>query len=208
MTDILQRCLLLAALLILPPPASQAAISSVSQSLHPEHGKRYLPRAAIHVPRISSGEKGQLLPPAAALLRQLRGGSNAEDQDLPSSGGEDVRGDEGSDDRSSSAVGDVPDNAPASCPGTASEKAGKASGCDGCPNQKACASGEGAPEDPDAEAIGTRMGSIKYKVPEPHSDTAPPPARFCLSLPLSRPPDPTHGRVLPTALLPNSPSPR
>jgi len=59
--------------------------------------------------------------------------------------------------------GDVPDNAPASCPGTASDQAGKTDGCAGCPNQKACSSGEKA-VDPDAEAIAERMAEIKYKV--------------------------------------------
>ncbi|MCO5565363.1 hypothetical protein L7F22_019036 [Adiantum nelumboides] len=34
----------------------------------------------------------------------------------------------------------VPENAPAHCPGTESEDAGKASACDGCPNQSVCAS--------------------------------------------------------------------
>lgn len=34
-------------------------------------------------------------------------------------------------------VGHVPDNAPASCPGTQAVEAGKADGCAGCPNQAA-----------------------------------------------------------------------
>uniref|UniRef100_A0A7S2VZM6 Cytosolic Fe-S cluster assembly factor NUBP1 homolog n=1 Tax=Eucampia antarctica TaxID=49252 RepID=A0A7S2VZM6_9STRA len=36
----------------------------------------------------------------------------------------------------------APDNANESCVGPTAETAGKASGCDGCPNQSACASGE------------------------------------------------------------------
>ena len=37
------------------------------------------------------------------------------------------------------------------CVGPSSDSAGKASGCDGCPNQKACAAGEGKQEDPDLQ---------------------------------------------------------
>ena len=36
------------------------------------------------------------------------------------------------------------------CVGPASDRAGKASSCDGCPNQKACAEGAGRDEDPTA----------------------------------------------------------
>lgn len=34
------------------------------------------------------------------------------------------------------------------CPGTQSEKAGKAEPCDGCPNQKICSSGKASIPDP------------------------------------------------------------
>ena len=40
------------------------------------------------------------------------------------------------------------------CVGPSSERAGTASGCDGCPNQKACAAGEGRKEDPDLQLLG------------------------------------------------------
>eukprot|EP00775_Hariotina_reticulata_P011625 gene11625-11769_t len=58
---------------------------------------------------------------------------------------------------------DVPENAPQHCPGTSSEEAGKASACQGCPNQAVCAS---APKgvDPDLAAIAERMSSIKNKL--------------------------------------------
>jgi len=36
----------------------------------------------------------------------------------------------------------VPLDANESCPGVQDPSAGKRSGCEGCPNQKACASGE------------------------------------------------------------------
>lgn len=39
---------------------------------------------------------------------------------------------------------EVPENANAGCVGPTSEQAGKSSGCEGCPNQSACASGAGA----------------------------------------------------------------
>ncbi len=42
----------------------------------------------------------------------------------------------------------VPDNANSGCVGVQSEQAGKATGCAGCPNQGACASGEAAKVDP------------------------------------------------------------
>lgn len=34
------------------------------------------------------------------------------------------------------------------CPGTQSKEAGKVSGCQGCPNQSVCASGQPQPPDP------------------------------------------------------------
>jgi Mrp family chromosome partitioning ATPase len=50
------------------------------------------------------------------------------------------------------------------CVGPQSEKAGKASGCDGCPNQKACADGEGRKEDPELAVIVQRLANVKRKV--------------------------------------------
>lgn len=61
------------------------------------------------------------------------------------------------------AEGDVPDNAPESCPGTQSEQAGKSAACAGCPNQKICATAPKGP-DPDLAAIADRMSSIKHKI--------------------------------------------
>ena len=43
-------------------------------------------------------------------------------------------------------------------------RTGKAAACAGCPNQAACASGQGAALDPDAGAIRDRMASVDYKV--------------------------------------------
>ncbi len=65
-----------------------------------------------------------------------------------------------------SQVGEVPANAPTSCPGVGSEDAGKASSCAGCPNQAACASGAAAlPLEHRApeviNSIRKRIGSVK-----------------------------------------------
>ena len=60
-------------------------------------------------------------------------------------------------------VGDVPENANAHCPGTASKQAGKSASCKGCPNQAACASAPKGP-DPDLHAIALRMKTIKHKI--------------------------------------------
>jgi Mrp family chromosome partitioning ATPase len=60
-------------------------------------------------------------------------------------------------------MSDIPDNAPESCPGTGTEKSGKAAPCAGCPNQGVCASGE-KPVDPDIDSIQFRMSAIKHKV--------------------------------------------
>ena len=57
----------------------------------------------------------------------------------------------------------VPENAPAHCPGTESEQAGKADACAGCPNQDACASAPKGP-DPDLPLIKQRMSRIKHKI--------------------------------------------
>lgn len=51
----------------------------------------------------------------------------------------------------------------ADCPGTASEAAGSADACQGCPNQAACASAPKGP-DPDLAAIAARLAPIKHIV--------------------------------------------
>lgn len=57
----------------------------------------------------------------------------------------------------------VPENAPAHCPGTESEQAGKASACEGCPNQGVCASTPKGP-DPDLPIIKERMKGVRSKI--------------------------------------------
>ena len=51
----------------------------------------------------------------------------------------------------------------ADCPGTASEVAGKAASCQGCPNQQACASAPKV-EDPDLAVIEERMRAVRHKI--------------------------------------------
>lgn len=58
----------------------------------------------------------------------------------------------------------VPDSIPNACPGTQSEKAGKVNACEGCPNQKVCASGEPQPEDPAIQAIKERLSGVRHKM--------------------------------------------
>jgi Mrp family chromosome partitioning ATPase len=60
-------------------------------------------------------------------------------------------------------VGEVPEDANQHCPGTEAETAGKASACEGCPNQQICATAPKGP-DPDLAAIEERMSSVKHKV--------------------------------------------
>ena len=50
------------------------------------------------------------------------------------------------------------------CVGPASDVAGKASGCSGCPNQNACASGKGKEVDPSIAIVSDRMSKIKHKI--------------------------------------------
>jgi len=61
-------------------------------------------------------------------------------------------------------MADVPENAPEHCPGTASEEAGKASSCAGCPNQEICASGQARAPDPDLPRIQERLACVKHRV--------------------------------------------
>ncbi|XP_052766363.1 cytosolic Fe-S cluster assembly factor nubp1-B-like [Mya arenaria] len=57
----------------------------------------------------------------------------------------------------------VPENAPAHCPGTESEDAGKASACQGCPNQTTCSALPKGP-DPAVAEVGKRLRSVKHKI--------------------------------------------
>lgn len=50
---------------------------------------------------------------------------------------------------------------PSDCPGMNSESAGKSSTCEGCPNQKICASGEGVQKDPSISLVAKRLSSVK-----------------------------------------------
>jgi Mrp family chromosome partitioning ATPase len=59
---------------------------------------------------------------------------------------------------------DRPSNAPEACVGPASDEAGKASACDGCPNQSACAAGEGKKVDPAVAEVRERLKDVKHKV--------------------------------------------
>jgi len=59
---------------------------------------------------------------------------------------------------------DIPEDAPEHCPGTESSSAGKASACEGCPNQKVCASGEANLPDPDLPKIAENLSSVKHKI--------------------------------------------
>merc|ERR1719328_148515 len=54
--------------------------------------------------------------------------------------------------------------APDHCPGTGTEMSGKADACEGCPNQKICASAGPAPVDPDIAVISERLAGVKHKV--------------------------------------------
>ncbi|KAF4655666.1 cytosolic Fe-S cluster assembly factor nbp35 [Perkinsus olseni] len=59
---------------------------------------------------------------------------------------------------------EVPENAPESCPGVGSDAAGKADGCAGCPNQKACSSGAGKEEDPMVNEVAYKLRNVKRKI--------------------------------------------
>uniref|UniRef100_T1IU54 Cytosolic Fe-S cluster assembly factor NUBP1 homolog n=1 Tax=Strigamia maritima TaxID=126957 RepID=T1IU54_STRMM len=59
-----------------------------------------------------------------------------------------------------SSMSEIPEH----CPGTQSEEAGKASACQGCPNQSMCASGKTKGEDPDIPLITEKLSSIKHKI--------------------------------------------
>ncbi|CAM9178582.1 unnamed protein product [Ectocarpus fasciculatus] len=58
----------------------------------------------------------------------------------------------------------TPSNANAECVGPSAETAGTASGCAGCPNQAACASGEAKKPDPAIAFVSDRLSRIKHKI--------------------------------------------
>ncbi|XP_006895274.1 PREDICTED: cytosolic Fe-S cluster assembly factor NUBP1 isoform X2 [Elephantulus edwardii] len=53
---------------------------------------------------------------------------------------------------------------PQDCPGTGSAQAGRGASCQGCPNQRLCASGAGAAPDPAIEEIKEKMKTVKHKI--------------------------------------------
>lgn len=59
---------------------------------------------------------------------------------------------------------DKPADANAECVGVNSDLAGKASSCAGCPNQKACASGEAKKPDPAVADVKDRLAGVKRKI--------------------------------------------
>lgn len=61
-------------------------------------------------------------------------------------------------------MSDKPENANEECVGPSSELAGKAASCEGCPNQGACASGEGRKENQPDPSIVSAMSRIKNRV--------------------------------------------
>lgn len=56
------------------------------------------------------------------------------------------------------------ENVPEECPGVGTEESGKASACEGCPNQKICASAGPAAPDPDIDIIAERLSGVKHKL--------------------------------------------
>jgi Mrp family chromosome partitioning ATPase len=57
-----------------------------------------------------------------------------------------------------------PNDANEECVGPASDHAGKASSCAGCPNQGACASGEAKKEQPQDPTVAAAMSKVKHRV--------------------------------------------
>jgi len=57
-----------------------------------------------------------------------------------------------------------PKDASEHCPGLESKEAGKASACEGCPNQKVCATGETRKPDPDIPLIKEALSKVKNKI--------------------------------------------
>ncbi|KAJ2301372.1 cytosolic Fe-S cluster assembly factor nbp35, partial [Coemansia sp. RSA 2706] len=59
--------------------------------------------------------------------------------------------------------GTVPDNANEHCPGPESEGAGRAAGCEGCPNQEICSTQAAGP-DPDLPIVAERLANVRHKL--------------------------------------------
>uniref|UniRef100_A0A182RMQ8 Cytosolic Fe-S cluster assembly factor NUBP1 homolog n=1 Tax=Anopheles funestus TaxID=62324 RepID=A0A182RMQ8_ANOFN len=64
---------------------------------------------------------------------------------------------------SETAPANVPSDAPAHCPGTQSEDAGKASACAGCPNQQVCVTGPKGP-DPAIALVKEKLSDVRNKL--------------------------------------------
>ena len=64
----------------------------------------------------------------------------------------------------SNSINKLPVPAPDHCPGTESTEAGKASACQGCPNQNICASATPKGPDPDIEVIAGNLSNVKRKI--------------------------------------------
>ncbi|XP_040829279.1 cytosolic Fe-S cluster assembly factor NUBP1 isoform X2 [Ochotona curzoniae] len=56
------------------------------------------------------------------------------------------------------------EEAPRDCPGADSAQAGRGASCQGCPNQRLCASGAGAAPDPAVEEIKEKMKTVRHKI--------------------------------------------
>ncbi|XP_076433991.1 cytosolic Fe-S cluster assembly factor NUBP1 isoform X2 [Peromyscus maniculatus bairdii] len=56
------------------------------------------------------------------------------------------------------------EEAPHGCPGADSAQAGRGASCQGCPNQRLCASGAGAAPDPAVEEIKEKMKTVKHRI--------------------------------------------
>ena len=59
---------------------------------------------------------------------------------------------------------DVPENAAENCPGTQSSEAGKASACQGCPNQQICSSNKPQGPDPGIKKAEAALKGVKHKI--------------------------------------------
>ncbi|KAJ1801765.1 cytosolic Fe-S cluster assembly factor nbp35 [Coemansia sp. RSA 2599] len=58
---------------------------------------------------------------------------------------------------------EIPENANEHCPGPSSASAGRASGCEGCPNQQICSTQASGP-DPDLPLITERLQNVRHKL--------------------------------------------
>lgn len=58
----------------------------------------------------------------------------------------------------------IPSNANNGCVGPASNDAGKADSCSGCPNQSACSSGSNRGVGSEDEIIKARLFAVKHKI--------------------------------------------